>query len=57
MQSVPGEIGQCIAAAKTDSKVLTNGNKTEKLSPSLQENEDCAYNVGDASLPHSGIIT
>lgn len=57
MQFVPGEMGQCITAAKPDSKVLTNGNKTEKLSPSLQENEDCACNFGDASLPHSSIIT
>lgn len=49
MQSVPGEIGQCTAAAKTDSKVLTDRNKTEKLSPSFQENEDCVYNFGEAS--------
>lgn len=57
MQFVPGETGQRIAAAKTDSKVLTDRNETEKLSASLQENEDCACNFGDASLPHSGIIT
>lgn len=50
MQFVLGEIVQGMAAAKTDPKVLTDGNKMEKLSLPLQENADCAYIFGDASL-------
>ena len=50
MQFVLGEIVQCIAAAKTDSKMLTNGNKTEDLSLPLQENADCACIFRDPSL-------